>query len=498
LSDRVRFDGFAWGAGASLLALHVFLRVLSVRFPYETGGALRPIRLLVCLLVVSGLVYLFGLLLLHRRRPGKGRLTAIVLMGVLMRWVYAGSQPMLEVDFYRYLWDGGVVARGFNPYAYRPKDIVDGHAGSAAAPAGLVGLGKDSSPLVRRVHYPHIRTVYPPVAQAAFALAYWIHPWGLDAWRLVVFGLDVATLALLWRLLARAKAPLFMVAVYWWNPIVVKEFYNPAHMDIVALPFAVGAVLLASDRKYLRSAAALAVGVGAKIWPVLLLPILLRPLLRRPLRLLAAVLVFGVLLTVIYLPVAESEFLIRPRLSSAGTEARPDSGFLAYGQRWEMNDALFMLLLWQTKFLVEKLELVAVNAGVLARCLVAVILGLVVLALSWKPWTDADGLCERCLWAVAAAFLLSPTQFPWYFIWFVPFLAVRPWVSLLLLTALLPVYYLRFYFAHVLDNVALFDHWVVWIEFVPVWIVLGVEVVVRCRVSGVRCQSCLPLWRDCP
>jgi hypothetical protein len=79
--------------------------------------------------------------------------------------------------------------------------------------------------------------------------------------------------------------------------------------------------------------------------------------------------------------------------------------------------------------------------------------------------------CRRCLMAIAALFLLSPTQFPWYYTWMLPLLAVSPRLSLLLLTFLLPLYYLRFYFVS-LDNVGLFDNWLVWIEYVPVWILL--------------------------
>jgi hypothetical protein len=52
-----------------------------------------------------------------------------------------------------------------------------------------------------------------------------------------------------------------------------------------------------------------------------------------------------------------------------------------------------------------------------------------------------------------------------------PFLAVRPRFSLLLLTALLPLYYLRFRFV-ALDRVGVFDHGIVWLEYGPVWILL--------------------------
>ena len=88
---------------------------------------------------------------------------------------------------------------------------------------------------------------------------------------------------------------------------------------------------------------------------------------------------------------------------------------------------------------------------------------------------------------MAALFLISPTQFPWYYTWLLPFLAVVPkfslvlltlqlslYFSLLLLTSLLPLYYLRFYLEPrgLMD---IFNNYVVWIEFVPVWVLIVAE-----------------------
>ena len=61
-----------------------------------------------------------------------------------------------------------------------------------------------------------------------------------------------------------------------------------------------------------------------------------------------------------------------------------------------------------------------------------------------RPVRDDRDLMRRCMWAVAIMFLISPTKFPWYFIWLLPLLAVRPRWSLLALTALLPLYHLQY------------------------------------------------------
>ena len=80
-------------------------------------------------------------------------------------------------------------------------------------------------------------------------------------------------------------------------------------------------------------------------------------------------------------------------------------------------------------------------------------------------------MSRRFLWPIAALYLFSPTQFPWYSLWILPFLAIQPQRSLLLLTALLPLYYLRYFFA-ARGLVEVHDMGIVWLEFVPVWCLL--------------------------
>ena len=41
--------------------------------------------------------------------------------------------------------------------------------------------------------------------------------------------------------------------------------------------------------------------------------------------------------------------------------------------------------------------------------------------------------------------LLSPAQYPWYYVWFAPFLAFRPWQGFLVLAATVPLYYAFFH-----------------------------------------------------
>jgi hypothetical protein len=305
------------------------------------------------------------------------------------------------------------------------------------------------------VNHPELRTIYPPVAQGAFALAHGISPFSLGALRAVFALFDALVLALLVvALKSLGLSPLWSV-LYWWNPLVLKEVFNSSHMDVLVLPFLLGAVIMATRHRYLLSTLLLAGAVGTKVWPVILLPVLLRPLWKKPKALVPALILFGGVCVVLFVPVV-----------TGGLDS--NSGFTAYGKKWEMNDALFMLVLWGAKLFSAE------HGALLARIAASLLLAGWILKVSIPEPSGGPDLWNRCTAVTAALFILSPTQFPWYFLWVLPFIVIRPRFSLFLLTALLPLYYLRFHLK-VRSAVSWFDYGIVWIEYVPVWIILAWE-----------------------
>ena len=450
-----------WAPGILLVALHLVAAWLSPKFEYGSDPAPRPIPLFVCVEALAGAIYLFSALSARNAPRGKSALALIVVIGLAMRAALFASTPIQEDDYYRYLWDGAVTASGMNPYSHSPQDALRELQAGEDAPAPqprLRELADSSGVIAKRVNHPGLRTIYPPVAQAAFTLAYWLKPWSLTAWRTVLLAFDIATLCLLILILRSLKLPPSLTLIYWWNPILINETFNSGHMDLIALPFMLGAILATIRGRHLTGAASLALAMGAKLWPIILAPLLLRPLIKKPGRLIAAVCILAILGAAMFAPI------------HAGGLDR-GSGFTAYGQRWEMNDALFMLFAWGSKFFTQMIGWGNGAAQFAARAIVAALLAVWIGALARRESEDGEDLCERLLLVVAALFLLSPTQFPWYYIWMLPLLAIRPRASLLSLTALLPLYYLRFYF-DARGNVDVFDNGIVWIEYAPVWLLL--------------------------
>ncbi len=440
--------------GASLLVYTGALAWLGRNFTSASLDAELAAVWLVLLSVPAGLVYLFGL----RSSTANGRtklaMLSIVGMGVAMRVIVILAPPSLEDDYYRYLWDGAVTAHGMNPYHYSPTQIQWGSIGAESVPPAFAHLATESGVVLERVNHPNLTTIYPPMAQLAFAAAYVIAPWSTDSWRWVLLLADVVTLVILLRLLSALGLPSVVIALYWWNPILLREIYGGAHMDVLTLPFVMGAVLLATKKQFALSMLALAFAGGVKLWPIILAPILLRPLFGAPKRLVQSLGVLLVTTALVWAPALPDAF-------------GRDSGFLAYAASWQNNAGAYALVEGLCRHVLARIGDHYVHwsqpivRGVAGAALLAWIIWL-----SRKPIIDDRDVPRRCCLAVAALFLLAPAQFPWYFVWLLPFLTIAPNVSLLSYSFLLPLYYVR-----------LWHPVVVWLEHGVVWLLLARETV---------------------
>lgn len=451
-------------AGPLLIAMAIGFAATSRKFGYHVQVIDMPIPAAVAGLVIAGLVYVgvawavtsgFRPAASRHRQPGDGWLLAyMVVIGLGLRLAMFASEPMLEDDYQRYLWDGAVTANGLSPYRLAPSDAIANDRSKEVAK-----LANDAGLVLLRVNHPDLRTIYPPVAQSAFALAYLIEPWSLAAWRLVCLLADIAALALIFRLLNAVAMPAIYATLYWWNPLVIKELFNSAHMEAILTPLLLGALLLAVHKRFVLATGALAFAVGAKLWPGLLLPLLVRPLLARPWRLAGALALFGAACAVWALPIV-----------LAGLDQ--SSGFVAYAQKWRTNGALFDLLEGSSATLLHVLGL-GLDPGTTARLMIGVALGAIGLGVAWSEARSARDLVGRAAIVAGAMVLLSPAQFPWYMAWVLPLIPIWPIWGFMALAVTMPLYYSAFYLL-ARDQYAIFTDRVIWIIWVPIWaLILG-------------------------
>ena len=461
---------WAWIALTAVLVLMcAALNAASGLFAYDRAITDRPAVWVAGALTAAGLVYLLTIPLIARSlrsdAPHQSQILWIILAGGLaMRLVLMGSTPVLEDDWVRYLWDGGVTAQGFNPYAASPDE-----AQGEAFAYSLQPLAQQSGIVIERVNHSDLTTVYPPVAQAAFALAHLIKPWSLEAWRAVCLAAEAATLALLLSLLDAVGRSRVWVALYWLSPLAAKELINSAHMEAIVTPFVLAAVLLSIKQRHLSAVGVLGLAIGAKIWPLVLAPLVLRPLLSSPRRLAAALAVL-----VIACLAATAPYW------AAGAETT--SGITAYASYWRNNSAHYGLLENLFSLGLKPFATDARTPGMIVRGLLAALAAGFAMWLAIKPITNGQDHLRRAGLATAALVLLSPSQFPWYALWMLPFVVFSPWSGLLLMTALISIYYAGFHFS-VRDSFAIYRDGLVFAIWLPVWALLAIEAW-RIRVSG--------------
>ncbi len=567
-SDSRLLTGLAISGGI-LLAGYLSITLMGDEYDYNVPNTERPIVLVTSIYFGMSLVSLAALWFATRIESRKRCLVGMVLgFALLFRLSQLGSPPFQEVDLYRYMWDGKVAANGISPYTFSPAEARFSNL-STDDGKRLDQLARSTpsiQTIVSRVHFGDYTTLYPPVSQFVFAVAMKLVPddasvgMHLLVMKSVLTAFDFGILLVVVRLLTCLGKHAGWSIVYGWSPLVVKEFANSGHLDSIAELFMMlalwaivvvirnrraspGSGTLSRSNGLVASAGALlALGFGAKLFPILLAPLFLAVIKsvqgwRSALLFLAA-----------FIPVSAA--VMMPMLSSPA--ARPDEdssgqpmgspsvevskeGLTSFLSAWRMNDLAFSLVYdnlrvthqpdgavdepwcrfttrgWRHR-LNERLgawlppgDQAFRLARVITLATWMLIAGLVIarFLISTRNGPESDNgaptrFLESGFLMIAAFFCLLPTQNPWYWTWALPlacFAGNRGW---LLVAPMLFMYYLRFWF-ETLDGTfffriggfeysgaGLFDYVVVWPEhLVPLFAVL---VISRVKRSADRCR----------
>jgi uncharacterized membrane protein len=374
-------------------------------------------------------------------------LGAIAVAGLVMRLPFLGAGPLLEDDHFRYLLDGALVARGLNPYAFAPAALLDGSAPEAYQKATAAGRA-----VIEQINFPELRTIYPGAAQALFALAHLIKPWSVDGLRIVLMTCEAITALLLLRLLAGMQRPRQLVALVWCNPLLAFSLTGQAHVDAALGPCVLTAIMAARRSAGITAGAALGLAVGVKLWPVLLAPVLLRTLASHRRAAIAFVVATGI--TVVALSAALALAALAPR-----------AGVVAYARGWHINNMPYEWISYAGSVLAGGAGFEPYLRAIIALAAITICIGIAV-----RPITSTGDLTQRAMWVAAATFYLSPSQFPWYAVWFLPLAAVNRTLALVAASASLPAYFLFFPLAGTpLGD--LFRYWLSGLHLLPVVLV---------------------------
>jgi alpha-1,6-mannosyltransferase len=324
----------------------------------------------------------------------------IMALALLLRLIAVQASPLLEDDHFRYLWDGMRTATAFDPYRLPPSAFF-----------GHNDLPTQWQDILGGINNPDVPTIYGPLLQGLFALAWWIAPGRLEPLQFLLLLADMGVLIMLVHLGTGTR----WLLAYAVHPLVLKEAMASAHPDgLVALTLLL-ALVAWQRRRAAWAGAMLGLAVAAKVAALLALPLLLLgPAMRQntsppvanglrwPLAVAAG---FAATLALLYLPF----------VWAGGSDA---AALAAFGSQWRFNPLLYRLI--------EAL-LPAGTARPVAALLIMV--GTALIAWRWRqnkrsatvpppppPPLDA---------ALTLLILLSPVANPWYWLWALALSAYR-------------------------------------------------------------------------
>jgi len=319
------------------------------------------------------------LALMFRTFPGElslpHALVLIIALGLAARLAFLFFPP--NTDVYRYIWEGAIQGREFNPYIFAPAE-------SELAPLAqgeLFGIW-------HQINNKSLAAIYPPAAMLFFRLLAVISPTVLF-FKSVFVLFDVGVMTILAVILRLRQLPPSRLLFYAANPLAIVFVAGEGHMDSLQVFFLLLGCSLLLRRRHHSGILSLGLAVMFKYLAVAAAPFFW---VRRA----------GFIQLALLLLPAVSFFCFM----SAGKSVF--GSFSKFGVNMHYNDGLMELLR------------MAFGGGALA-----VAGALFLLALTWVWLTEDDPLRGIYL-AIGCLLILLPTLHPWYLLLVAPFVCFFP------------------------------------------------------------------------
>lgn len=316
---------------------------------------------------------------------------------VLFRVSLLFAMPSLSDDFYRFVWDGRLLAAGYHPFAEVPSYYI-------SQSLSIPGIDAE---LYNKLNATETFTVYPPVAQFIFWLSVVVSPESLFGsvlvMKVVIFLFELGTLWMLLRVLRQFNLPQSAVLLYALNPLVILELTGNIHHEGIMIFFLLAGICLLAEKNRLKSSAAYTLSICTKLIPLLFLPLLVRHLGWAKATRYWAMTILLILL--LFLPLLDIE-IVHGLSTSLGY----------YFQRFEFNASVYYLVR-EVGYIVAGFNIIQYSGPFLA--LTATVL---ILYISFRnlPATSSGvvdrSLFKEMLWCLFVYFLSTAILHPWYII----------------------------------------------------------------------------------
>lgn len=222
-------------------------------------------------LLIGVVAILFGSYFYSLRQLNDQNINQFFLIGLGFRLAFLVSFPALSDDFYRFIWDGELLNKGFNPYHWLPSEF----------PNEL----ENKEALLKGMNSPNYFSVYPPVLQYLFSISVRFFSQSMlsaiVSMRVLIILAEVGNFFLIKRILKQVELPQKSVLIYFLNPLIIIELTGNLHFEACMIFFflvAVYALLKPTTTRIVWSALACAMAFLTKLIPLILVPIIWKKL----------------------------------------------------------------------------------------------------------------------------------------------------------------------------------------------------------------------------
>ena len=336
--------------------------------------------------------------------------------GCLFRWLLLQTFPTLSSDVFRYMWDGHIAVNGVSPYAY---------------PIDASQLDWLDVPFRAQANHAWMASPYMPAAQWFFAAIALFYPLDPHSFQVAAVLFDLGTAFILTRLLATVALPSHRLLIYLWNPLVIVETAQGAHVDalmVFLIMLAVYAMVLSARAGGGGREAANKIAVSRRPSFSLLAPALLAlatltkliPVFLTPIfwwrwswgsRLLYGYLTLGMLVS----PALRAGWGLSDDLDGKGLFG----ALRIYNAQWNFNSGLF-------RWLEDWLESMDIADPMVQAQEISYFLMFLLLLFVWRQFPhfnfDLRAVLRWLAVPLGGYLLLATTIHPWYLLVLMPFL----------------------------------------------------------------------------
>lgn len=198
-------------------------------------------------------------------RDQTGAVNFWIAWAIVFRLMLLFSIPNLSDDFYRFIWDGRLLASGYHPFAHPPTYYIENNL-------SIAGIDEF---LYSKLNSKDYFTIYPPLAQFLFWFSAKVSSsiyGSLIVLKSFNFFSEVGSIILLQNLLVRFNLSREKVLIYALNPLIILELTGNAHFEGVMIFFILLSLYFTLGKRSTFSAISMAMSIGVKLIPVIFLP----------------------------------------------------------------------------------------------------------------------------------------------------------------------------------------------------------------------------------